>query len=130
MDKPSAPYQSEIMCLLDRAKEAIEEQSRKRELVEVEHIVERSRDLIVRALADTLTVQPIVFDEARDRRLIRYGMIDVVRLRIGRNHEQRLTRAIAAAAVDRQALEADQSAGRRCAGGECRIAGERRAYAG
>lgn len=104
----SAP--SQLSCrlsLFGGAQVRVEDQLRiSRGLVEIEHIVERASNCVIGALADPLAVKPIVFDEAKDRRLVRDGMVHEVVLRVRRNHQQRLTRTITAAAVDGLAVEA------------------------
>src|SRR5712692_3379309 len=66
--------------------------------VEVEHVVERAGNRIVRAVSDSSEI-PVVFNEAEDGRLIRDSAIDVVLLCPGRNHQQRQPRTKAAAAI-------------------------------
>ena len=98
-----------LRLLLNRAEARVEEQRRGRKLlVEVEHIVKRARDLVIRTLPDPFAIQPIVFDEVDDRRLIGERVIDVIMLRIGRDHQQR-ARAVART-VDWLAIDARQRA--------------------
>ena len=48
---------------------------------------------------DTLTANPVVLDEAKDGALVGHGVIDVVVLRIRRDHQQRKTWSVAATAL-------------------------------
>ena len=64
---------------------------------EVEHAVDRAGDGVERAVADPLAAKPVVLDEADDRALIGDRVIDVVRLRPRRDHQQRQPRTVAAA---------------------------------
>src|ERR1700760_160615 len=66
---------------------------------EVEHVVQHAGALIERALPDPLPAEPVVFDEAKDRALVGHRVIDKVLLRVGRDHQQRQTRTIAAASL-------------------------------
>ena len=68
-------------------------------LVKVEHVQEGARDLVEGSAADGSRV-PVVLDEALDRTLIGQRMIDEVPLGEGRYHEEGLSRAIGAAALD------------------------------
>jgi hypothetical protein len=63
---------------------------------EVEQIVERPGDGIEGAVADSLTVEPVVFDKADDGGLVGHGVIDVVSSCVRRNYLQGKTRAMAA----------------------------------
>src|SRR5882757_9505178 len=60
---------------------------------------------VERATTETLTVQPVVLDELRDRGLRDELVTDVVLLRVGRDHQERLTSTRTAAAMDRKALD-------------------------
>ncbi len=60
---------------------------------------------IERALADTLTVQPVVLDELRNRGLRDERVADKVLLGEGRDHQEGLTRTRTAATGDRQAID-------------------------
>src|ERR1700694_4512444 len=68
-DGSSVPIKDELACLVLTL------------MVEVEHIVERTRNGIERtARLNTLAEQPVVLDEPQDRRLVGEGVIDVVAL--------------------------------------------------
>jgi len=67
------------------------------DLGEVEHLRDRTCDAIERPLANAFSFQPVVLDEANDRSLIGHGMVNRVLQGPGRDHNQRLPRAISAA---------------------------------
>src|SRR5215470_19757068 len=72
--------------------------------IEVEHVLDRARDGVERtARLDALAVEPVVLDEAQDRGLVGQRVVDVVALGEGRDHQQRLAGAVAAAAPGRLA---------------------------
>src|SRR5580658_6304573 len=66
--------------------------------VEVEQAVERAGFYVAGVVADPAEV-PIVLDEAEDGGLVGRAVINVILLRVGRDHEQREARAVAAAAL-------------------------------
>src|SRR5579864_3160468 len=47
-------------------------------LLKVEHLVDRAGNAIERSLANTLSTQPVVFDETNDRTLVGHGVIHKV----------------------------------------------------
>ncbi len=53
-------------------------------VVEVKHAVERARDRVCGAVADSAKV-PVVFNEAEYGRLIGYAMVGVIVFRVGRD---------------------------------------------
>ena len=67
-------------------------------LAEVKQLADRACDSIKRSLTDALTIEPVIFDEPDDRTLISYGVIHEVFFRPRRNHQQRQTRTVTAAA--------------------------------
>src|SRR5262249_8230617 len=67
--------------------------------VEIEHVVDLARDGVERAARlDALAGQPVVLDEAQDRALVGQRVVDVVAPGERRDHQERLTGAVAAAA--------------------------------
>src|ERR1700730_2229409 len=56
-------------------------------VAKVKHVIQRARNRIPRPAANSAQV-PVVFDESKNRGLIRYGVIDEVLLGPGRNHQQ------------------------------------------
>jgi hypothetical protein len=62
-------------------------------VLEIKHRVQPPGKVIKRS-RDSLAVQPVVLDEAQNRGLIGHGVIDVVLLRVGLDHQQRQTRTI------------------------------------
>ena len=66
--------------------------------IEIEHVIQAAGDGVERAL-NALAVEPVVFDESSDGALIGDGVIDEIRFRLGRNHQQRKSRAVSAAAL-------------------------------
>src|SRR5215470_6736571 len=67
--------------------------------VEVEHVLDRSRDGVERAARlDTLAVEPVVLDELEDGGLVGQRVVDMVALGERRDHQQRLASAVATAA--------------------------------
>src|ERR1700734_3435251 len=62
---------------------------------EVEHAVQRSSLDVVGVSTDAAQA-PVVLDEAKNGRLVRGQVIDVVLFRVGRNHQERLTGAVTA----------------------------------
>src|ERR1035437_8051292 len=67
--------------------------------MKIEHSVDRIGDLIKGTLADAGSTQPIIFDEAKNRRLIGYSVVHVVTASPRRNHQQWQTRTISALAL-------------------------------
>src|SRR5579883_1996920 len=74
-------------------------------LFEVEQAHDRTGRGIEGATAETLTIQPVVLDELRDRGLSDEHVVDMVLLGPGRDHEQRQPCARTATARDRQTLD-------------------------
>ena len=64
----------------------------------VEHAIQRARDRVKRPL-NSLAVEPVVFNEAEDGALIGNTVIDEVRLRERRNHQQGKPWPVATAAL-------------------------------
>ncbi|ABA52723.1 hypothetical protein BURPS1710b_A2343 [Burkholderia pseudomallei 1710b] len=73
---------------------------------EIEQIAHVARGRIERAAADPLAAEPVVLDEAHDRRLIDQRVAHVVLLRPRRHDDERNPRAGTAAAVDGGAVDA------------------------
>jgi len=94
-----------LVTLDDRSGDLIEdERTHSRLALEVEHVIERicipvdgSRTCGRSNWAIDEAELPIVFDETKHRGLVSQRVIDEVRFRPGRNHQQRLARAEAAA---------------------------------
>src|SRR5215831_18725402 len=76
----------------------IEEQAVLTVLVEVEHLPQGAGLRVERLPSDPAEIE-VVLDEPQDGRLLSGGVVDEVPPRPGRDHQQRLTRAHAAAAV-------------------------------
>ena len=91
---PGLPVETTVPCV-DREFRACAEAA-----LEVEQAGKRSGDRVQRRAADAAQV-PVVFDEPENRGLIRHGVVHVVDLRVGRDHQQRQPRAISAAALIR-----------------------------
>jgi len=94
----------------DRASGRIEEQRVGAEvvamiLIEVEQVHDRSRGGVERAAAETLAVQPVVFDEPHHGSLRDVIAAHVVGLGIGRDHDEGNARTRTAATVHRLAIE-------------------------
>src|SRR3984957_7054417 len=75
-------------------------------LLEVEHVLDRTGSGIEGTAAETLALQPVVFDEAHHGGLRDPVVADIVLLGVGRDHEERDARARTAAPVHRGAVEA------------------------
>ena len=69
------------------------------DLFEVEHRADGVGSPVIRSLLDPLTFEPVVFDEANHRSLIREGMIHKVVLCPGRDYQQWLAWTISATAL-------------------------------
>src|SRR5580698_2853544 len=69
---------------------------------EVEHAVDRAGYRVKRAATDAFALEPIVFDEADDRRLVDDHVIDVILLRERRDHQERQARTVTAASLSRR----------------------------
>src|ERR1700693_3229954 len=67
-------------------------------VLEIKHRIEPPGKVIKRS-RDSLAVQPVVLDEAQNRALVGHGVIDVVLLREGRDHEERKTGTISATSL-------------------------------
>ena len=67
-------------------------------IVEVEHAIELSGFHVAGVVADAAEF-PIVFDEPKDGGLVGGAVVNVILLRVGRDHEQRETRTVAATAL-------------------------------
>src|SRR5271170_4345721 len=80
-------------------------------MAEVEHIVDWTRNRVKRSAANALALEPVVFNEANDRTLVRSRVIDEVFTGKGRNHEERQARPIAAAALRVRGADAGQCGG-------------------
>ena len=67
-------------------------------LFEVEHLRDGVGDSVEGTLANTLSSEPVVFDEADNRTLVRDRTVDKVLPSPRRNDQQRQSRTVAAAA--------------------------------
>src|SRR5215471_7387495 len=87
-------------------------------VAEVEHLGDCIGDTVETPLADALPSEPVIFDESQHRSLIRHRVVYKVLLRPRGYNEQRLARAIAAAAesVEVRRVDARQRRGRVPAG--------------
>src|SRR5579863_1984892 len=86
-------------------------------LVEVEHLADRVSDGIKGSAADSLTTEPVVFDETDDRSLVGDGVVNKVFQGPRRNHDEGLARAVTAATEGVRIVGVDtgQSVGRAAA---------------
>src|SRR5580704_12521199 len=66
----------------------------------VEHLSDRVCECIEGALAETLSLQPVILDEPDDRTLVGESVIDEVRFCEWRDYQKRLARAVAATSFD------------------------------
>src|SRR5580692_10889517 len=66
----------------------------------VEHLSDRVCECIEGALAETLSLQPVILDEPDDRTLVGESVIDKVRFCEWRDYQKRLARAVAATSFD------------------------------
>src|SRR5580700_10666064 len=76
----------------------------------VEHLSDRVCECIEGALAETLSLQPVILDEPDDRTLVGESVIDEVRSGEWRDYDKRQARAITATPFDtgqRRAVAAD-----------------------
>src|SRR5262245_49141833 len=64
---------------------------------EVEHVEQRAGDVVERNRTDAFPTQPVVLDEAQNRRLVRERVAHVVFLRPGRDHKHRQPWSVTAA---------------------------------
>src|SRR5580692_8162618 len=66
----------------------------------VEHLSDRVCECVEGALADALSLQPVILDEPDDRTLVGESVIDEVRFGEWRDYQKRLARAVAATSFD------------------------------
>src|SRR5215472_2688769 len=72
--------------------------------IEIEHALQRTGNRVERgARLDALAGEPVILDEPDDRALVNQGVVDMVDLRKGRDHQQRDAGAVAATTLRRQA---------------------------
>src|SRR5260370_32404233 len=69
-----------------------------RPAIEIEQTVQGAGDGVRGTIADAPQA-PVVLDEAKDRGLVGHGVVHIIALRPGRNHQQRLPRTVAAAPI-------------------------------
>ncbi len=89
------------------------ERSRRGTLAEIQHSRDRIGDPVERTGSNALGVQPVVLDEANDRGLIRYRVVNEVTLLPRRDNQQGHTRTVATATLGvRHAADSGKRAGR------------------